>query len=110
LSIVTSTAAEDFTVEFDVTGILPTWSPSDVSLVAPDSSWGTSPSCWITSPTTLGAFGAHMSRPKHPIFVGTSGRTTSARLPSDDRDPGCPLTLVTVVVQSQEVLSGVEMI
>jgi len=119
LSVVTGTVevfpAED--TEFDVTRTLP-GSPSwtaDVSLTP--GSTGTTPSTlstgcwtgWVISATRFWAFGVHMSKPKHPIFAGMS-RTTSPIFPSDDRDIGWPLTPENVSVQSQEVLSGVEII
>lgn len=112
-SVVLVKTVEVFPTELDVTGTL-AGSPSqtmDVSL--PPDSTGTTPSTlstgccpdWIVS----AAFGVHMSRPKQPIFAGMSC-TTSPMHPSDDRDPGCPFGPVSLSAQSQEDLSGVEII
>jgi len=65
---------------------------------------------WITCATWVCAFGVHMSRLKQPIFAGMSW-TPSPMVPkSDDPYPGWPLMLCRLSVESNEDLSGVEII
>lgn len=115
LSIVTR-MAELFPTE-DVVGTLPaspswtagiSWPLVSAGLMPPSLSTGGSAGC-IVSAFTVSAFGVHMSRPKQPIFAVMSW-TPSPMVSSNDRVPSWPLTLCRLSVESNEDLSGVEII